>query len=198
MSSVGLRYANCGVRDMLARVVFPLFFLFLSPSVAIGQQVTASGDQQDPCATKTSHDPICEREREREEAEKPTKSSFFDHVHLDLFGVPPQIATPSMVGVVGGHITIAEIGRVHFFGPPGVLLILRSTADRRSRSWTPSTAFTWGISIRVTEFRMRGSIRRAVMFLNLTKVWTWGGLQQGTDFVGLSFAWKKNPPSPPP
>jgi hypothetical protein len=119
------------------------------------------------------------------------KTSFLDRVHLDVLGMPPQVGDLSMVGIVGGHITIAEVGRVHFYGPPGVMVVARSPDSSESRRWTASTAFTWGVSIRLTDFHMGNTPRRTTLFLNLTKVWVFGGLNSGTDFVGLSFAWKK-------
>jgi hypothetical protein len=168
-----------------------LLLLSLLPAPAMAQ--TFSADPQDPpkCDDPKTQDPACKRQQERMAAEKPRKTSFLDRVHLDVLGMPPQIGDLSMVGIVGGHITIAEVGRVHFYGPPGVLVVARSPDSSESRRWTASTAFTWGVSIRLTDFHMGNTPRRTTLFLNLTKVWVFGGLNSGTDFVGLSFAWKK-------
>jgi hypothetical protein len=136
--------------------------------------------------------PSCKRDRERMEKEKPPRTSFLDRVHLDVLGAPPEIgSSASVYGLVGAHLTIAEIGRIHLYGPPGVMVAMHSEAESSGR-WRPMTALTWGISIRLVDFRLRGAPRRTVMFLNLTKLWTWGDFSQGTDFAGLSFAWKRD------
>ena len=174
--------------------------MVLSPSIAISHPQGEDGKPQseDGKPIETCDSPSCRRERERLEREKPTKSSFLDRLHLDVFGAPPEIGGESpLIGLVGAHITIAEIGRIHLYGPPGVMVALRS-ADEYADRWRPVTALTWGISIRVTEFRVRGSDRKTALFLNLTKLWTWGDFSSGTDFAGISFAWKRNAPQPAP
>ena len=157
------------------------------PAMAGAQSVHDVRAQTTEC-----NDPSCTRERERMEKEKPPKTSFLDRVHLDVFGAPPEIGGgASLFGLVGAHLTIAEIGRINIYGPPGVMVAMQSEADGSGR-WRPMTALTWGVSIRLVEFRLRGSSRRTVMFLNLNKLWTWGDFTQGTDFAGLSFAWKRD------
>ena len=163
--------------------------LLIEPRPAVAGQAPPAGTtaQIAECDDPSS----CERERERLEREKPPKSSFFDRVHLDVLGAPPQIGgAATFVGLVGAHLTIAEFGRVHLFGPPGVMVAMQSGDTARSSRWRPITALNWGISVRLAEFRLVGESRRTVMFLNLTKIWTWGDFSRGTDFAGLSFAWK--------
>jgi hypothetical protein len=157
------------------------------PPAAPADAQTATAAQIAAC-----DDPSCERRREQLEREKPPRSSFFDRVHLDVLGAPPEIGGGSnLVGLVGAHLTIAEFGRIHLFGPPGVMVAMRPADTERSGRWRPMTALNWGISVRLIEFRLSGTTRRTVMFLNLTKLWTWGDFSRGTDFAGLSFAWKK-------
>jgi hypothetical protein len=153
---------------------------------------TAVSAQNEPGTQGVDCDAACERERERIEKEKPARSSFFDRVHLDVLGAPPEIGgSTDLVGVVGAHLTIAEFGRINLYGPPGVMIAMASQSEGSSR-WRPMTALTWGISIRLADFRFRGAARKTVVFINLTKLWTWGDFSQGTDFVGLSFAWKRD------
>ena len=155
--------------------------------------VVCAGSESHVRAQTTECDtPVCKRDRERMEKEKPPRTSFLDRVHLDVLGAPPEIGNSAhLYGLVGAHLTIAEIGRIHLYGPPGVMVAMHSEAEG-SGSWRPMTALTWGISIRLVDFRLRGAPRRTVMFLNLTKLWTWGDFNQGTDFAGLSFAWKRD------
>jgi hypothetical protein len=170
---------------MAAYACTGLALLLLIASAAAAQSQRDNGTQV------KCDDPSCERERARLEREKPSKTSFLDRVHLDLVGAPPEIGNrPSLVGLVGGHLTIAEFGRIHLFGPPGVMVAIQSSGD--ASGWRPLTALTWGISLRLVEFPIRGSSRRTVLFLNLTKLWTWGDFSRGTDFAGVSFAWKGN------
>ncbi len=176
-----------------------VFLTLLLPAHPFAIHAFAQGET-DPPPTECDS-PSCKRERERLEKEKPSRSSFFDRVHLDVLGAPPQIGGGSnLVGLVGAHLTIAEFGRIYLFGPPGVMVAVHAAEDGRSGRWRPMTALTWGISVRLIDFRVRGANRRTVMFLNLTKLWTWGDFSRGTDFAGLSFAWKRdrNQPRPDP
>ena len=175
------------------------FLTLLLPVHPFAIAASAQGEKDSPPAECDT--PSCKRERERLEKEEPSRSSFFDRVHLDVLGAPPQIGRGSnVVGLVGAHLTIAEFGRIHLFGPPGVMVAVQASDNGRSSRWRPMTALTWGISVRLIDFQVRGASRRTVMFLNLTKLWTWGDFSRGTDFAGLSFAWKRvgNQPRPDP
>lgn len=179
--------------DHLLRWTVVLWLLLpLYPAGAAAQQETdtePSSDCDDP--------EECARLIERLDREKPARTSFFDRVHLDLLGAPPEIGgTSGLVGLVGAHVTIAEIGRLHLFGPPGVMVAMQSIDGDRSGRWRAVTALNWGVSVRLVEFRLSDASRRTVMFLNLTKIWTWGDFDRGMDFVGLSFAWKGDAKQP--
>jgi hypothetical protein len=153
----------------------------------------AAADPQDDAPVVECDDPSCKRERERLEKEKPSRTSFFDRVHLDVLGAPPEIGGgANLVGVIGAHLTIVEFGRINLFGPPGVMIAMASADGDNPNRWRPMTALSWGISVRLFEFRVRGAARKTVMYLNLTKLWTWGDFTRGTDFAGLSFAWKRD------
>jgi hypothetical protein len=156
--------------------------------------VALDASPQDDTPAVECDDPSCKRERERLEKETPSRTSFLDRVHLDVLGAPPEIGGgANLVGVVGAHLTIVEFGRINLFGPPGVMLAMASADGEPPGRWRPMTALSWGISVRLLEFRVRGSARKTVMYLNLTKLWTWGDFTKGTDFAGLSFAWKRDP-----
>jgi hypothetical protein len=173
--------------------------LVLVAALAIPSATLANAEDDRAQKTPECDDPACKRDRERMDREKPEKTSFFDRVHLDVLGTPPETGNGGrLVGIVGAHITIAEFGRVHLFGPPGVMVAKQATGSDASERWRPMTALTWGISIRLIDFQMRGASRRTVMFLNLTKLWAFGNFNSGTDFASLSFAWKKNPSQPRP
>ena len=183
-----------GTQSRMHIVVLTLVVVLVVASAAL-----ANSDNEPAQKTPECTDPACKRDHERRDREKPEKTSFFDRVHLDVLGTPPETGNGGrLIGIVGAHITIAEFGRVHLFGPPGVMVAMQATGSDTSERWRPMTALTWGISIRLIDFQMRGASRRTVMFLNLTKLWAWGNFNSGTDFASLSFAWKKNPSQPRP
>lgn len=124
--------------------------------------------------------------KEREEREKPRHSSFLDWLHLDALWIPATSGVSSY-GLVGAHMTIADIHGANVFGPPGVMLILDNDGGRlRLRP-----ALTWGASLHLLDFRTPGSGRDAQLYLNIAKCWTTGGYQGGIDMAGLSVTWKK-------
>jgi len=121
--------------------------------------------------------------KERMEAEKgKSKSKFFEKVHVDGLWMPGQ-SDSNFFGVVGTHITVIEMGRVHLFGPPGVM-VLRTEGKIR-------TALTWGFSLYLTEFRMPGSTQRLALFGDFARAWTFGDYRTGMDMAGLSVAWRR-------
>jgi hypothetical protein len=91
-----------------------------------------------------------------------------------------------MYGLVGVHLAVANIKRVYFFGPPGVMLLSSRTSTGRAAE----PALTWGISVYLTDFHMPG-LRTSQMYLNVTKAWTMGDFHEGFDMAGLSVTWKK-------
>jgi len=183
-----------GTRSRMTVAVLIVIVVLAIPSATFANSEDELAQKAPEC-----NDPVCKRDRERMDREKSEKTSFFDRVHLDVLGTPPETGNAGrVIGIVGAHITIAEFGRVHLFGPPGVMVAMQATGSDTSERWRPMTALTWGISIRLIDFQVRGASRRTVMFLNLTKLWAWGNFNSGTDFASLSFAWKKNPSQPRP
>lgn len=128
----------------------------------------------------------------RSEAEKPRKhSSFLKRVHLD--GLWSTAGTGSRsYGLIGAHLTLVDVGPVQIFGPPGVLLLTIPESDGSRRI---TLGYTWGVSIRLTDLRLFGK-RPMTLFVNVSKVWTGGGADNGVsaghDIVGFSLAPVKN------
>jgi hypothetical protein len=125
------------------------------------------------------------RREEAAEKEKPKHSSFWRWVHVDGLSLPTANGVAAY-GLVGTHVAVANIGRVYFFGPPGVMLLLEQAGD--THRVTP--ALTWGFDIYLSDFRFPGTDRTAQLYVNLTKCWI-AGYQNGVDMLGLSLSWKK-------
>jgi hypothetical protein len=123
---------------------------------------------------------------EQLEKEKPTRTSFLKWLHFDGLWTPTTWGTGTF-GLIGSHVTIANVGRVNFFGPPGVMLLLEDTGT--SRSIRP--AITWGVSVYLMDFRPLGTGTTAQLFLNLAQAQTFGDRKSGLDLAGFSVTWKK-------
>jgi hypothetical protein len=124
--------------------------------------------------------------QERLEKEKPSHTSFLRWLHLDTLWMPTSF-DGSIVGLVGSHITVANIDRLNFFGPPGVMLLMQDVAGEKKLL----PALTWGFSVYLTDISMPGERRKAQMYLNLAKVWETGSQNNGLDMAGISLTWKK-------
>jgi hypothetical protein len=126
------------------------------------------------------------RREEAAEKEKPTHSSFWRRVHVDGLSFPTASGVAAY-GIVGAHVAVANVGRVYFFGPPGVMLLLEQAGD--TRRVTP--ALSWGFDIYLSDFRIPGTDRTAQLYVNLMKCWT-TSYQNAVDMFGLSLSWKKS------
>jgi hypothetical protein len=135
-----------------------------------------------PCA---SHERSGEGEA-RNSQELSRWTSFLKWVHVDGLWVPAANQLDSF-GVIGTHLTVANIGRLYIYGPPGVMLI----RQRNGEQWMLRPAFTWGFSFYLNDFSVPGSGRTVQLFVNITKVWTEGDQRNGMDMVGLSVTFKK-------
>ena len=144
--------------------------------------------QTDECKTIEERREDARREREREiaEREKPTHSSFLRKLHLDGLWIPTSTGT-GQYGLIGTHIDVASAGRLHFFGPPGMMLVLENTDG----GWKIKPVLTWGVSVFIGDVRLPGQKSQAQLFFNLTKSWSAGNFQIGRDMAGLSLTWKK-------
>ena len=129
----------------------------------------------------------------RAQKEAPTKSLWWEHIHLD--GLWPMAQWNSgVIGVLGMHATVDMVGRLQVFVAPGAI-VLNLPNGRGSREWKPAT--DWGIAYRIVDFTFPGSGRRASLHLNLAKAWVLNdaaGAFPGTvDLAGFSLTFKKTP-----
>jgi hypothetical protein len=130
----------------------------------------------------------------RADAEKSAHNTFLTRVHLD--GLWTSTASDLRIyGLVGSHISLVDVGRVQFFGPPGIILLSvpDETGVRRLRA-----GYTWGLSVRLTDVRLFAASKNMTLFLTISKVWVTGGspfdrLQPGGfDIAGFSLAPRKH------
>ena len=198
---LAVRAGGAGV--LCACVVFPAWAQSSPPIGPPTTEIVRSGDKNDkPCKEldeeerrrtdrcKTDEERRLDdqerREKERLARENPQRSSFLRWLHTD--GLWMQSSTGSSVyGVIGVHLAVANIGRIHLYGPPGLMLVSHDTPQ--GRIWRG--AFTWGVSFRLGGVKPPGINRRAQLYLNVAKVWTGGDYRNGADMVGLSATWDK-------
>ena len=129
----------------------------------------------------------------RSDAEKLTKNSFLTRVHID--GLWTTTSTDvRMYGLVGSHISLVDVGRVQFFGPPGILVL---TVPDGHGSRQIKTGYTWGMSVRLRDIRLFAPTTNMTLFLTASKVWVTGGTFDrlepgGFDIAGFSLAPRRN------
>jgi hypothetical protein len=105
--------------------------------------------------------------------------------HFDVGWTPPD-PRQRTVGLVGVHLALAQVGeRLYFFGP-GVIL---TRYHGRLKVGT-----TWGMSYRLTDFRVFGTGPSFDLFVNVANlkldqgVVEAAGVRQDRGVIGLSFA----------
>jgi hypothetical protein len=100
-----------------------------------------------------------------------------------------------LYGLVGSHISLVDVGRVQFFGPPGVILL--SVPDA-SGGRAIRVGYTWGMSVRLKDLRLLSPTTNVTLFLTVTKVWVTGNSAYdrltpgGYDIAGFSLAPRKH------
>src|SRR5262245_57749325 len=130
----------------------------------------------------------------RADHEKVVKNSFLTRVHID--GLWTTTSTDyRMYGIVGSHISLVDVGRVQFFGPPGVILL--SVPDG-SGSREIKAGYTVGFRVRAGAARLCPHSKTHTRVLAMTKVWvtagTFGELGSGGfDIAGFSLAPRRHP-----
>jgi hypothetical protein len=128
---------------------------------------------------------------QRSNEEASVKDSFLTRVHLD--GLWTTTSTDvRLYGLVGSHISLVDIGRVQFFGPPGVLVL--SVPGPRGREIR--AGYDWGMSVRLRDIRLFSPAKNMTLFLTLSKVWLTGATFDrlapgGFDIAGFSLAPRK-------
>jgi hypothetical protein len=113
-------------------------------------------------------------------------SMFLRWLNVDGMWVPTASGN-GVIGIVGAHLAVFNIGRTYFYGPPGVLVIREETPT----GIQVRPGYTWGLGFFITDFRFPGTSQQAHLFLNIAKVWTQGTYENGLDMGGLSITWKK-------
>jgi hypothetical protein len=99
------------------------------------------------------------------------KNTFLSRIHLD--GLWTTTSTDArFYGLVGSHISLVDVGRVQFFGPPGVIVL--SIPDGHG-SRQIRMGYTWGMSVRLVDVRLFAPSKNLTLFLSMTKVWIVGG-----------------------
>jgi hypothetical protein len=144
-----------------------------------------------------SVDPQAEAIRQRTatvrvDQEKVHKTSFFSRVHLD--GLWSTTSTDlRYYGLVGSHISLVDVGRVQFFGPPGILLLRMPDVAGTHQI---RVGYTWGLSVRLVDLKLFGTQKNTTLFLSIAKCWTMGNAADqlnpgGFDIAGFSIAPRK-------
>jgi hypothetical protein len=126
------------------------------------------------------------RRKELDELERPTHTSFIRKLYLDGLWIPTTMGT-GQYGLVGTHLDVVSAGRLHVFGPPGLMLVAESTGN----GWRLKPSLTWGFSVLIGDVRLPGSKSKPQLFFNMAKSWSAGNFQLGRDLAGLSLSWKK-------
>lgn len=149
-----------------------------------------AGMEEDPTADAIRAATLAARAK----AEKTVKNTFLTRIHID--GLWTSTASDVRIyGLVGSHISLVDVGRVQFFGPPGVILLSVPDASGR-RQIRPG--YTWGMSVRLGDVRLFAPSKNLTLFLTVSKVWVTGGsaydrLQPGGfDIAGFSLAPRKH------
>jgi len=120
----------------------------------------------------------------RADHEKVEKDSFLSRIHLD--GLWSTTSTEArFYGLVGSHISLVDVGRVQFFGPPGVILLTipDGTGSRQIR-----VGYTWGMSVRLADVRVFAPSRNLTLFFSMTKCWLVGSRMDGLNMGGFDIA----------
>jgi hypothetical protein len=129
----------------------------------------------------------------RQQAEAPTHTSWWQHVHLDALWPMTQSGS-HVYGVVGTHATVDVAGRLEVFVAPGAM-VLTMPSERGSRDWRIAT--DWGIGYRLADFSFPGVDREASLHLNLVTAWVFAGpanaIPNRINLVGFSVTF--NPPA---
>jgi hypothetical protein len=161
----------------------------LGPPLGPGCRLLA-GIAEDPAASAMAASTAAARAA----AEKVRKNTFLTRIHLD--GAWTSTSTDYRVyGLVGSHISLVDVGRLQFFGPPGIILL--SMPDGRG-SHEIRPGYTWGISVRLADLRLVSPTKNMTLFLTVAKVWVTGGNAYdrlspgGYDIAGFSIAPRKH------
>jgi hypothetical protein len=108
--------------------------------------------------------------KELAEKEKPTKTSFWRRVHLDLPAIRAENQQRYVCcSAVGFHLTVAEVKRLNLYGPPGVAVVRQRIGPDK---WGWRVGYSWGFGYFLGTAKLPLTNRPARLYFNLTKVWT--------------------------
>ena len=113
-------------------------WLIVAAAPAAAQVRAPSSDR--PAAP--AHEESARAQRQTAEPSGFSFASFLKYLHTDVLWTPSETGA-GMQGLVGVHLVVASIGRVNFFGPPGVMLVTQNTSTGKM----VRVASTWGTSI---------------------------------------------------
>jgi hypothetical protein len=110
------------------------------------------------------------KDEEIAEKEKPTKTSFWKHVHLDLPGIRADNGNGYVCcSAIGVHLTAFEVKRLQIYGPPGLLLVRQQVGPDE---WQWRAAYSWGVGYYLGTATLPFVHRPGKFYFNLTKIWT--------------------------
>jgi hypothetical protein len=123
--------------------------------------------------------------------EAPTKTVWWEHIHLDVLW-PATQWRGSTYGVVGTHVTTTVHGRLQVFIAPGAMFLNLPGRDGK-RVWKVAT--NYGIGYRLFAFTFPGG-RDALLHVNLAKAWVLSDTadlvsRRSLDFFGFSMTFPK-------
>jgi hypothetical protein len=128
----------------------------------------------------------------RAQREAPTKSLWWEHVHVDAAWPMTQWRS-SVYGVIGMHATIEVAGRFEVFVAPGAM-VLSLPAPGGAHELKP--AADWGFAYRLFDFTFPGTSVPCRLHLNLARAWIFGGpsrlMESTIDLAGFSVTFKKD------
>jgi hypothetical protein len=163
---------------------------FVVPEGLLGEACQLLTDWQTDYATARLTD---QRVKARVQREAPTKTVWWEHIHLDMLWPMTQSGS-SAYGVVGVHATIEVAGRFQVFVAPGAI-VMNLPNGRNSRDWQP--AADWGVAYRLFDFKFPGTRQLGRLHLNLAKAWIFTGeqrvVQSSINLAGFSLTFPKPP-----
>ena len=139
--------------------------------------------RQDPIALKSRHAATVSTTQR----EKPTKTVWWQHVHVDGLWSTTQ-TNVSAFGLVGTHLTWNVAGRLQVFVTPGILLVSVPRLSGNRELW-PST--DWGVTYRLFN------VGRSTVHFNLVHAWILGSqaslMHPSVTLAGFSITLRPSP-----
>ena len=124
--------------------------------------------------------------------EKPTHTSFLEHVHFDGGWVRPQ-SNARVFAPIGSHVSLMVGNRFEVFLLPGVLLLRAPSLATGNMEWF--AAYDYGFGYRLASFQVPGIGQSLSLHANFARAWMLqttaaGPVNSSIDLVGLSLTFK--------